>query len=136
MPLYSSTCRSLYCLRLVPLLALVVLSSSFKVSPRPSQPIMARRIPAVAKTNAQLISRQTGAFKSLLPDVFLGVSHFKRAQKQLGTVVPDQKIANLRDRQRKFAAESLDQLMKGFCRLIICLVMSSVLCVMYLFLVL
>ena len=115
MPLYYSNSRHLHYPRLAVLLVLLVCwlsCDSFKVIPRPVEP-MAQRIPVVAKTNAQMISRHTGAFKTLLPDIFLGPSHFKRAQKRFDRVMPDQKISNLRDRQRKFAAESLDQLMKG-----------------------
>lgn len=55
----------------------------------------------------------TGAFKTLLPDVFVGPTHYTRALRQLNAVTPDQAINNLRDRNRKFAAQSIDTLMKG-----------------------
>lgn len=54
-----------------------------------------------------------GAFKSVLPDVFIGSTHYKRALRTLSDVKQDEKINNLRDRNRKFAAQSLDTIMKG-----------------------
>ena len=58
-------------------------------------------------------SAATGAFKTLLPDVFVGTTHYNRALRRLYSVTPDQTINNLRDRNRKFAAQSIDTLMKG-----------------------
>ena len=55
---------------------------------------------------------ETGIFKTL-PNVFTGPTHFKRAQRALKLVRGDTTIKNLRNRNRKLTAESLDTLMKG-----------------------
>ena len=55
----------------------------------------------------------TGSFKRELPDVFIGSTHFRRALKSLKEVKPDMNIKNHRNRRRKYAAQTLDSLMKG-----------------------
>ena len=58
-------------------------------------------------------SSATGAFKTCLPDVFVSATHFKRALRNLETVKLDEKMKNARNQNRKFAAQTLDALMKG-----------------------
>eukprot|EP00606_Chrysophyceae_sp_TOSAG23-5_P001062 GSChrysophyteH2.ASY1.ANO1.597.1 assembled CDS len=55
----------------------------------------------------------TGIFKTHLPDVFPGKTHFKRAFRSLGTIRPDESMKNMRDRYRKYSAIKLDSLIKG-----------------------
>jgi len=55
----------------------------------------------------------TGAFKARLPDVFVSKTHFKRAMRKLKGIRSDTSIKNYRNQKRKFAAQSLDALMKG-----------------------
>lgn len=61
----------------------------------------------------KLYSEKTGAFKSKLPDLFVGETHFRRAQRGLKTVRIDDSIKNNRAQYRKLTAESMDTLMKG-----------------------
>lgn len=68
---------------------------------------------AVALPDIKLSRVQTGAFKNGLPDVFIGSTHFRRGLKSLQGITPDERINNLRDRNRKYSAQSLDALMKG-----------------------
>ena len=60
-----------------------------------------------------LYQQETGAFRKILPDVFEGKTHYKRALRSLAGVSYDQTMKNLRNRHRKFAAQSLDVLMKA-----------------------
>ena len=62
------------------------------------------------------VSKQTGAFKTILPDIFTGTTHFKRALKELKGVSEDMTIKNVRNRHRKLSAQSLDTVMKGLTR--------------------
>ncbi len=55
----------------------------------------------------------TGSFKKELPDVFVGSTHFRRALRSLKEVKQDMTIKNHRNRRRKYAAQTLDTLMKG-----------------------
>ena len=55
----------------------------------------------------------TGAFKVRLPDVFVSKTHFKRALRKLKPIKSDTSIKNFRNQKRKFAATSMDALMKG-----------------------
>lgn len=56
----------------------------------------------------------TGAFKSRLPNINLPLKHYTRAQKLAWKEVKlDYTIKNVRNSNRKFAAQSLDSLMKG-----------------------
>jgi nucleolar GTP-binding protein len=64
-----------------------------------------------SSSNGEII--KTGAFKSALPDVYAGPTHFKRVYRSINTIKPDLNIKNGRNRSRKFAACSLDFLMKG-----------------------
>jgi nucleolar GTP-binding protein len=54
-----------------------------------------------------------GAFKSDLPDLYTGPTHMRRGLRSLKNLKPDVNIKNQRDRARKYAAMSLDTLMKG-----------------------
>ena len=56
--------------------------------------------------------RKAVAFKAQLPDIFVGQTHFRRALRTLKSIEIDLKVNNLRDRQRKHTASSLDALMK------------------------
>jgi hypothetical protein len=58
----------------------------------------------------------TGAFRTQIPNVFCGETHFKRALRFLKVVKPDYKVNNIRNRNRKFTAESLNALMNGLTR--------------------
>jgi hypothetical protein len=49
----------------------------------------------------------------MLPDVFEGPTHFRRAQRSLPPLRLDEMEPNVRTRHRKYAAKSLDALMKG-----------------------
>ena len=53
-----------------------------------------------------------GSFKSLLPDVFVGATHFKRANRAIKYIEPNLTVKNLRDRQRKLTAVTMDMIMK------------------------
>ena len=70
------------------------------------------------KSNTQIndttdkVSPSTGIFKSL-PNIATGPNHFKKALRSLKTIRGDADIKNLRNRQRKLTATSLDALMKG-----------------------
>lgn len=77
-----------------------------------AMPLATTREP-VAVANMKLTDKDTGAFKSMLPDVHIGTAHYKRALRSLGDIIPDKNIENLRNRNRKYAAQSLDTLMKG-----------------------
>ena len=55
-------------------------------------------------------ARPTGVFKTRLPDLFEGPTHFKRAQRQLKGVKADGAIKNVRNQQRKLSAQTLDRL--------------------------
>ena len=55
----------------------------------------------------------TGAFKKELPDVFVASTHHRRALRSLKDIKQDMTIKNYRNRRRKFAAQTMDQLMKG-----------------------
>jgi len=65
-------------------------------------------IPTKFNTN----TRTTGAFKRSLPEVFHSSTHFKRALKGIRKIKYDSNIKNVRNMNRKYAAESLDALMK------------------------
>ena len=56
---------------------------------------------------------KTVAFKTRLPDVYVGPTHFRRGLRSLRTIKPDLAVRNLRNRQRKLTASSLDALTKG-----------------------
>ena len=61
----------------------------------------------------KLYSEKTGAFKSKLPDLLAGETHFRRAYRGTKSVRIDESIKNNRAQNRKLTAESLDTLMKG-----------------------
>lgn len=63
------------------------------------------------KTN--VFHQKTGAFKRCLPDIFPAETHFKRALRTLKDVRKDTSIKNLRNQQRKLAAQTFDKLMKS-----------------------
>jgi nucleolar GTP-binding protein len=67
----------------------------------------------VSVPNMKLTHVDTGAFKTNLPDVFVGQTHYRRALRSLVDVVPDRTMKNIRDKNRKYAAQSLDTLMKA-----------------------
>ncbi|CAM9188894.1 unnamed protein product [Ectocarpus fasciculatus] len=94
------------CSRSIPRVAGVFLSLSRCAATAPTTG-------AVAVPDMKLAHVETGAFKHSLPDVFIGATHYKRALRTLKDVSADLKIKNLRDQNRKFAAHSLDTLMKG-----------------------
>jgi len=54
-----------------------------------------------------------GAFRKGLPDIFVGKTHFKRGMRALRGVSVDANVKNQRDQTCKFAATSIDALMKG-----------------------
>ena len=58
-------------------------------------------------------ARNTGAFRALIPDVFEGKTHFKRAHMSLHNLPDNANIKNIRARHRKITAQSMDALMKG-----------------------
>jgi len=58
------------------------------------------------------LSRSTGAFKRNLPDIHPAPIHFKRALRGLKKVKYDINIKNVRNMNRKYAAESMDCIMK------------------------
>ena len=58
------------------------------------------------------VSRTTGAFKRNLPDIHPAPIHFKRALRGLKKVKYDITIKNVRNMNRKFAAETMDCIMK------------------------
>lgn len=55
---------------------------------------------------------ETGVFKTL-PTVYDGPTHFKRAMRAAKLIKADMSIANLRKRNRKLAAETIDAVMKA-----------------------
>jgi hypothetical protein len=54
-----------------------------------------------------------GSFFRSLPNVYPGPIHYKRASKSLKSIKLDPKIKNIRNANRKLAAQSLDSLMKS-----------------------
>lgn len=54
----------------------------------------------------------TGIFKTL-PVIFTGPTHFKRATRALKQIRVDNTMKNMRNRNRKYTAESIDAVMKG-----------------------
>lgn len=65
---------------------------------------------ASAKPNPVRVPTGTGAFKTRLPDLFEGPTHYKRALKQLKIIKVDHTIKNVRNQQRKLCAQTLDRL--------------------------
>jgi nucleolar GTP-binding protein len=68
---------------------------------------------STSASNLAGTTRLTGAFKKRLPHVFVSKTHFKRAYRNLKDIKQDRDIKNYRNRKRKFAAQSMDALMKG-----------------------
>eukprot|EP01041_Mallomonas_annulata_P004631 gene4631-9192_t len=58
-------------------------------------------------------TKTTGSFKRNLPEVYAAETHFKRALRSLNRIHIDSTIKNQRNQNRKYAAQSLDALMKG-----------------------
>jgi len=58
-------------------------------------------------------TKKTGTFFKTLPNVYPAAIHFNRAVKSIKTVKHDPNIKNARNLNRKFAAQSLDALMKS-----------------------
>lgn len=69
--------------------------------------------PSSNKTHSFESIDKTGTYIRQWPDIFRAPTHYKRALRNLKTVSTDNSIKNARNQQRKFAAQSLDALMKG-----------------------
>ena len=54
-----------------------------------------------------------GTFFRTLPNVYPAATHYRRALKSIKSVKLDSNIKNIRNANRKFAAQSLDALMKS-----------------------
>lgn len=56
---------------------------------------------------------KTGTYIRQWPDIYRAPTHFKRAQRALKQVTIDNSITNARNKERKYAAQQLDALMKA-----------------------
>lgn len=88
-----------------------------KAAPKPVGAVApaaaAAAAPAPPADFSPITVERTGQYIRKWPDVFRAPTHFKRALRSLKHVKVDKTMKNIRNQQRKFAATSLDTLMKA-----------------------
>jgi hypothetical protein len=76
-------------------------------------PVRLQELTLATSTRGKEVLTTTGAFKNILPEIHAGPTHYKRALKSLANVKIDESMRNVRNKQRKYCAQTLDAVMKG-----------------------